>query len=213
MYFCHYASAPLSITERLIHFNEWFHLSSHVSWMVWRTGGNLQKACAETGSSMLEVHGDMLWETMVMNGKGIGYWKKTGWKATSCAGLASLLRSSENGIVCLQFSKWRRGMWFFIMPPGKRKAGSGKSRHFQQQQRASPSPPLHHLSASEVVPQPTDDLPSWSTHVEKKSTTPSSGVEHIMTSPSHALAVCILPKRLKGGVNCVQSSLMISLLI
>lgn len=31
-----------------------------------------------------------------------------------------------------------------------------------------------------------------------------------MTSPSHALAVRIPPKRLKGGVNCVQSSLMIS---
>lgn len=38
--------------------------------MVLGTGGNLQKACAETGSSVLEVHGDMLWETTVMEGKG-----------------------------------------------------------------------------------------------------------------------------------------------
>lgn len=30
-YFCHYAYIPVSIIERLIHFNEWFQLSSHVS--------------------------------------------------------------------------------------------------------------------------------------------------------------------------------------
>lgn len=47
-------------------------------------------------------NGDMLWETAVREGKGIGYWEKPNWKAASCAGLVSLLRSSENGMVCLQ---------------------------------------------------------------------------------------------------------------
>lgn len=121
--------------------------------------------------------------------------------------LRRLSQSSEefrkwNGMFTI--SKWRRGMWFFIMPPGKRRAGSGKSHHLQQQQRASPSPPLHHLSASEVIF--LHEVHMW----RKSLTTPNAGVEHIMTSPSHALAVCILPKRLKGGVNCVWSSLMIS---
>lgn len=32
----------------------------------------------------------------------IGSWEKPDWKATSCSGLVSLLRSSENGMVCLQ---------------------------------------------------------------------------------------------------------------
>lgn len=37
---------------------------------VWGAGGNLQKACAETESSMLGVHGDTLWGSTVMDGKG-----------------------------------------------------------------------------------------------------------------------------------------------
>lgn len=215
MYFCHYAYIPVSITERLnIHFNEWFPLSSHVSWMVLGTGGNLQKARAETESSMLEVHGDTLWQTTVREGKGTVYWEKPNWKPASCAGLVSLLRSSENGVVCLQSLNGGEECGSLSCHPGK----GGQDRGRVTISNNSNGLSLH-LSASDVVPYPTDEwsvdsAPSWSTPVEKRFPTPSSGVEHITTSPSHALATCIPPKETERWdwmtLNCVQSLLMIS---
>lgn len=108
------------------------------------TGGNLQKAGAETESSMLEFQR----HAVGINGHGRegssrnGYWEKTNLEVTSRAGLVGLLGSSENGMTLFTVSKWRRGMWFFIMPSWKRRAASGKTHHPQQQRWASPQPSL-----------------------------------------------------------------------
>lgn len=132
--------------------------SSQVMYHEWvlGPGGNLQKARAETESSMLAE-----WRhAMGDNCQGReGDWVLGKIKLEGCL-MRRLSQSSEefrkwNGMFTT--SKWRRGMWFFIMPPWERRAGSRKGHHLQQQQGASPSTHLHHLSVSEVVPYPVDE--------------------------------------------------------
>lgn len=153
---------------------DWFILmngsSSQVMYHEWvlGPGGNLQKARAETESSMLAEWRHAMGDSC--QGRE-GDWVLGKTKLEGCL-KCRLSQSSEEFRKMEWSSKRRRGMWFFIMPPWKRRAVLGKSHHLQQQQRAFPSPHLHHLSVSEVVPYPADEwpvdnLPSWSTHVEQ----------------------------------------------
>lgn len=122
----------LSGTERLnTHFDEWFQLSGHLSWM----GFGSRWKSPESMCWDREQHAGSSWRHAVgINCHGwegssrIGYWEKPNWRATSWTGLVSLLGSSENGMTCLQSLNGGEEMRFFICHPGKgERAAWGKA--------------------------------------------------------------------------------------